>query len=265
MNKVMKSRKYVVFLLLLLAMVVGTAVVHAITIAVDGVREAVWDTGSGVQLPGIQNDINEVDITDGYDIEQFLWTNDQDNMYFLMQTFATTIWTGTPIPTLVVCIDTDNNTTTGGSYANCNNMIGIDRSIVYTRANFNGTVLTGTIYDGDPNAGIPIAGASGARLATGRVNEVAMSLTDLGINSSSACINNMRAAIYFDNGISDPDDRTPDSGTFTIGCGTPTAVNLQSFTPAGNSTLPVVAFIGFLALVIVSFGVVIVRREQRKA
>jgi hypothetical protein len=45
----------------------------------------------------------------------------------------------------------------------------------------------------------------------------------------------------------------------------PTAVNLQSFTPAGNSTLPVVAFIGFLALVIVSFGVVIVRREQRKA
>ena len=118
MNKVMKSRKYVVFLLLLLAMVVGTAVVHAITIVVDGVREAVWDTGSGVQLPGIQNDINEVDITDGYDIEQFLWTNDQDNMYFLMQTFATTIWTGTPIPTLVVCIDTDNNTTTGGSYAN---------------------------------------------------------------------------------------------------------------------------------------------------
>jgi hypothetical protein len=45
----------------------------------------------------------------------------------------------------------------------------------------------------------------------------------------------------------------------------PTAVNLQSFTPAGNSTLPVVAFIGFLALVIVSFGVVIVRREQHKA
>lgn len=45
----------------------------------------------------------------------------------------------------------------------------------------------------------------------------------------------------------------------------PTAVSLQSFTPAANSTLPVIGFVGFLALAIVSLGTFIVRREQKKA
>lgn len=43
---------------------------------------------------------------------------------------------------------------------------------------------------------------------------------------------------------------------------TPTAVNLQSFTPAA-SAMPVAGLVGFLALALVSFGVVIVRRERR--
>ncbi len=46
---------------------------------------------------------------------------------------------------------------------------------------------------------------------------------------------------------------------------TPTAVNLESFTPAANSTLPVIGFVGFLALAIVSLGAIIVRREQKHA
>jgi len=46
---------------------------------------------------------------------------------------------------------------------------------------------------------------------------------------------------------------------------TPTAVSLQSFTPASNSTLPVIGFVGFLALAIVSVGMIIVRREQKRA
>ncbi|MCA9872287.1 MAG: hypothetical protein KC441_01495 [Anaerolineales bacterium] len=51
----------------------------------------------------------------------------------------------------------------------------------------------------------------------------------------------------------------------TINCGTPTAVSLQSFTPGANSTLPVLGLVGVLALAIVSLGVVIVRREQKRA
>jgi len=46
---------------------------------------------------------------------------------------------------------------------------------------------------------------------------------------------------------------------------TPTAVSLQSFTPASNSTLPVIGFVGLLALAVVSLGVVVVRREQKRA
>ncbi len=45
----------------------------------------------------------------------------------------------------------------------------------------------------------------------------------------------------------------------------PTAVSLESFTPAANSTLPVIGFVGFLALAIVSLGAIIVRREQKRA
>ncbi|MBK8986974.1 MAG: hypothetical protein IPM39_13005 [Chloroflexi bacterium] len=44
----------------------------------------------------------------------------------------------------------------------------------------------------------------------------------------------------------------------------PTAVSLQSFTPAASSTLPVIAFIGFLGLAIVSLGAFIVRRERSR-
>ena len=46
---------------------------------------------------------------------------------------------------------------------------------------------------------------------------------------------------------------------------TPTAVSLQSFTPASSSALPVIGFVGFLALAVVSVGMFIVRREQKKA
>ena len=45
----------------------------------------------------------------------------------------------------------------------------------------------------------------------------------------------------------------------------PTAVSLQSFSPAAGSTLPIIGFVTVLALAIVSLGAVIVRREQKKA
>jgi hypothetical protein len=47
--------------------------------------------------------------------------------------------------------------------------------------------------------------------------------------------------------------------TFTL---QPTAVTLQSFSPAASNT-PVIALVGFLSLAIVAFGLIIVRRERR--
>lgn len=219
----MSNRSFLtLFVMLISLFFVQTS--YAITIVIDGIREVVWDTGAGIQLPGIQNDVNEGGITDGYDVEQVLWTNDTTNFYFLMQTYANTIWTGTPRPTLVICINTDNNLGTGGTYANCNNMTGIDRSIVIDRG--VGATLNVDVLDSDPNTGNSLGAGTGARVNT--VNEISVSLALLGLNSAAACTGPMPAVIYFDNGVVDPDDNTPNTGTFNLTCGAPTAVTMQN-------------------------------------
>lgn len=254
----MQTRKIVVFMMLALALVLGTAVVHAITIVVDGVKEAAWD-GEGGQTPGIQEDVNEPEIADGRDIKEFRWTNDGEYMYFLMETYANTIWTGNPAPTLIICLDIDNNVSTGGTYGNCDDMEGIDRSIIVTRFGVE-------ILDSDANTGINIE-TGNEQLGRATVYaEVAVELSTLGINAE-VCNTGIRTAIYFDGGTTDPDDNLPDEGTFLMYCGAggpgdPTAVSLQSFTSV-SSNLPAVGLVGMLALVIVSFGIAVVRRERR--
>src|SRR5512135_3533524 len=87
------------------------SVASAIEIVVDGVRETAWNGAGSVTDP------NEPAITDGYDIDTFQWTNGgptnvggSGNMFFLISTYANTITTGFPPPTIVICLNTDNNT-----------------------------------------------------------------------------------------------------------------------------------------------------------
>jgi hypothetical protein len=229
---------------------------YAITITVDGTRESAWDGDMG-QLPGIQSDPDESGITDGYDVEEFRWTNDATNMYFLMDTYASTIWTGNPAPTLVICINLDNNTATGGSYSNCNNMTGIDRSIVVTRYGID-------VYDGDPNTGTLIS-ATTQDATSGDITEVSIDLASLGIGSTFSCIQGMPAAIYFDNGIGDPDDHTPDTGLFTIGCGSPTSITISESNAQPSSAQWVTPAIGIASLVNVGVVALVYKRRKTKA
>lgn len=235
---------------------VFSSVAYAITITVDGTREAAWD-GSGGETPGSVADLNEAAITDGYDILRFQWTNDPTNMFFLVETFANTISSGTPIPTIIICLDTDSNTGTGGTYANCNGMTGIDRSIVMSRAGVD-------VYNGDPNTGTLIGGGgTGTRAVATTITEASVPLSDLGF-SSSFCPSSIPTAVYFDNGIVDPDDNVPDSGTFTIGCGGPTAVTLSSLQARSNTSpvLPLALVGGTLVALI---GVVFYIRRKKIA
>jgi hypothetical protein len=124
---------------------------------------------------------------------------------------------------LVICINTDNNLGTGGTYANCNNMSGIDRSVVIDQG--AGATLNVDVLNSDPNTGSSLGSGTGARVNT--VNEISISLALLGLNSATACIGPMPAVIYFDNGVVDPDNN-PDTGTFNLTCGTPTAVTMQN-------------------------------------
>ena len=254
-NKV-PTKKYMIIFLTLLVISLITRNALAVTITVDGVKEAVWDAGDGGgDVPGSQTDPDEGLITNGYDIQEFKWTNNASNMFFLMDTYATTIWTGTPFPTLIICLDMDNNTATGGTYTNCAGMSGIDRSISATR-------FGAEIYDSDPNTGNFINVASLGR--AGEITEIGAAFADLGLGTTFTCGGTIVAAVYFDNGIVDPDDNTPDTGTFNIGCGGPTAVGLANqsaewMNPAGTLLVLVLA-LGLVTMVGYTF---IARRQAQ--
>ena len=239
------------FAIILSLMIVGVA--GAITILVDGNRELAWD-GSGGQTPGTVLDVNEGAITDGYDLRRVQWTNDQTNMYFLFETWANTIFTGFPAPTIVVCLDTDNDTATGGAYANCNGMTGINRSITISAAGVS-------VFSGAP--GSTFLG-SGTAVTVGIITEASVPLSLLGY-STGACPPNVPSAIYFDNGIVDPDDNVPDTpGRVNINCGGPTAVTLSSLQaqPTTSPVLPV-ALVGVSAAALI--GVVFLIRRRKTA
>lgn len=232
--------------------------VYAVNITVDGIKDPSWSGGGG-QTPGVQNDANEAGITDGYDVEQFLYTNNTTDMFFAIDTYANTIYSGTPFPTVVICLDTDNNVATGGSYANCNGMSGIDRSIVLT--GFSGTLLS-QLYDGDPNTGTDITGtATMSQAYATDFTEVSVDLASLGL-TGAACVNDIQAAIYFDNGITDPDDNTPDTGLITMSCGSPTAVAYKSAQTSVNQMSDLLNW-GITVVFGFTLGLFMVRRKKQ--
>ncbi len=215
----------------------GSAVTaFAITIVIDGDQDAVWTTGSGGQTPGHLTtvDPNESGITDSRDIMDVYWTNDTTNFYLMLQTYATPDLAGFPTATDVYfCIDTDNNPATGASYANCNGMTGIDR-IIQVNATNNPTVYDGTFSV----VGTGTLGYNPS--ATTPVIEVSVPLSTMGFTTAT-CTQTMPMAIFFDNGTTEPDDNTPDSGTVNVGCGSPTAITLSSLdAQSGAASLPLV-------------------------
>ena len=238
------------FAIILALMIVGVA--GAITIVVDGAQEAAW-SGSGGQIPGTVADPNEAAITDGYDIETFKWTNDQTNIYFLFQTYANTIYTGFPQPTIIICFNTDNNTATGAAYANCNGMTGIDRSVTISSSGV-------TVFDGAPGGTVL---GPGVRATQNMITEVSVPLSLFGFGPGT-CPGNIPAAIYFDNGITDPDDNVPDSAPTAVSCGGTTAVTLSSLQaqPTTSPVLPV-ALVGVSAAALI--GVVFLIRRRKTA
>ncbi len=213
----------------------GSAVTaFAITIVIDGDQDAVWTTGSGGQTPGSTTDPNESTITDGRDIAAVYWTNDTTNFYLMMQTQAApSLGNGFTPTNIYFCLDIDNNTATGSSYANCNSMAGIDRYILIGNSNAPVVYDSAQTQIGTGTLGYNTAAAT-------PVIEVSVALSDLGLTPAT-CTQTIPMVVYFDNGTTEPDDNTPDSGTINIGCGAPTAITLDSLSAqSGESALPLV-------------------------
>jgi hypothetical protein len=243
-----KLRKASIAAILLALLAVGTA--FALTIVVDGVREATWDAGAGDQT-----DLNEGPITnDGVDIVRFQWTNDTSNFYFLIQTSLNTDWNRLPQqPYIWICVNNDNNTGTGTAFPGVCLGSGYDRYIQIAGP----TPLTVSVFDEN------FASVGGGTAATaGTITEVSVDLVVLGFDSTNCGLAPM--GVYMDGRTGDPDDNVTDLGDVPVTCGGPTAINLQSFQVTGQSALLPVS-VAALVLALLTFGYLAYRKQRRVA
>jgi hypothetical protein len=277
----------------------GLALALSVTIDGDHTTDE-WGVGNSetctIGDPGCTRIVDDpVDVVGpdapAYDVANFHATNSATTMYFSIDMYGTgafiteTTWyeTASGRPLLTICLDIDNNTSTGGLRAagNCNGgqaMTGVD---------FYVTVVADP---GDPAAPIVSvrrwngtsfvangAGSVGYDLDTDGITEVAIPMTSLGYTGNGLCpISNgaqpcaARMASYYDNGAAPSDDSVPDTDTFTFlfGCNlggtpcSPTAITLNSMssnTDAKN-TLPLI--LAGVSVVCAVIAVFLVRRRK---
>lgn len=240
MNRMIKKIKWALPLALLLAFLTSI-VAFAITIIIDGTRESAWNGGGSISDDGG----NEIGIRDQNDIDRIQYTNDTTYYYFLIDTFANTIWNN-PFgldPSFYICLNVDNDTGTGtGGLTQCSNgaMTGIDFIIEI----LGGPTLALNIYDDNFNS---VTDTDKQVAFLNDITEVRVTASAIGLTSAN-CLATMPTAFYFDNGIADNEDSTPDNGTVNIGCGAPTAVTLTDLTVRNGGSMIAIGVAGVLLL-----------------
>ena len=265
MKRWMKFPKLALLLAVSLALVIS-GVVLAITIAVDGDREAAW-SGSGGQTPGIAGDLNEGAISDNVDIEIFQWTNDQTDFYFLVD-----VWAAAPLmPALApinICLDADNNLATDIPVSNAiqrnrcsypTGVSGIDTVVEAYRLG-NGSLWV-DVYNVAVDPQILLgAGTLGYNpSAATPVVEISVPVGLLGYGPG-VCPATIPMVVYYDGGDTNPDDNLPDRGTASINCGLPTAVTFSVVDASSSFAAPV----ALVALGLVgALGVVVLSRRRK--
>jgi hypothetical protein len=241
-------RKMIIVLMVVMAMVLATTAVYAITITVDGTRETAWDGGGSItepNEPGVAND--------GLDVQTIEWTNDTSNFYILLDTYAATAWNtpnGPDFPYIYFCMNTDNSLATGTANICTLGAGGYDR---YVRI-AGPTPLTVTVF----NQAFGVIGATTSVATVNDITELSVDVASLGL--STANCGTITASAYFDGRTGDPDDSVQDSGDFSMGCGGTTAVTLQNVSASGSSVLPFA--LGAFGLIVVSTGLVISRKRK---
>jgi len=203
--KKVKTEKVIIPLIVLLAMMIFMPAkwVQAITIIVDGVREAAWSGG------GSATDPDEAGITNnGVDLETIEWTNSTTDFYWLFNTYITTNWNRIgPDPFVVLCIDNDNSDATGTSlFVPCPGA-GYDRYITVEGP----TPLTVTVFDDDFTTVIPAT----VSVATATdITELSVDVTSLGL--SSANCGTMPVTVYMDDSTAKRVANPPQNGESLI-------------------------------------------------
>ena len=227
-----------------------SSVAAAITIVVDGVREAAWNAA------GTAADGNEIPITnDGVDISRVQWTNNTSNFFLLIETYANTDWNFgiTAHPFVTFCMNTDNNTATGSTNPGVCLGSGYDRYIKVAGP----TPLTMQVTD---SAGVPIAATTQVATA-GTITELSINVAALGLSTLNC--GTMPTGVYFDGATTAPDDNVLDNADIQMTCGTPTAITLSSVTARSETeNLALLIAAGVLGVSVVALVTIIARRRK---
>jgi hypothetical protein len=196
---------------------------HALTITVDG-NGADWPLAAL-----LFSDVNEAGIIDSRDISDVYFTNNTTNLFWRYDTFASPTnynLEGLSYPYVILCMDTDNNATTGTNGLQCGQN-GVDWAVQISRTAPFGT-FSASLFQCNPGCtaagGVPVATA-------GNITELAIPLATLGITGPSPACPTGRiipASIYFDGQTGDPDDSVPGGGTLASNIPCPTPVTLTS-------------------------------------
>lgn len=245
-----------VLALALAVVVVGVA--YAITITVDGnVSPATeWDAITG-QTPGYTDDNEDAGIADAADIDFVMWTNNDTNMYFRLNTYATPRLNG--VSWILICLDTDANPSTGSTsthafYNQCNSQTGFEKYIRVFDNGVDGYIANVRTRNGDGTTSAGLGEFGGSSIV-----EISATKTQL-FGSPTGCPGTMNMVVYYDGGDTDSDDNTPDIGTMAISCGNPTAVTLNDL--SATSTTPWMAVVLSAGLLVtLAAGALVLRRK----
>lgn len=240
-------------LLALAVLVLAIGVAYAYVITVDG------DGSDWLGSSLLTTDDNEALITDSWDFKDIYHTTDNTYMYWRFDSYDDSVWTNVGINHryVQICMNTDNNTSTGGTIGNCNNMQGVDR-ILQVYGPKIGNNLNVVLYDGSWNV---VSATDLAAANQGSVNEARVQLIDLGINPNCSSSYTMPWAMYWDNQVGDPDDNVPNTGTLTAPINCPTAVTVSSLNAQADA--PVLPFAAVGLLGVGALGLFVVSRRAR--
>lgn len=250
----MKTLRFLSSALLALALLVfAIGVAYAYVITVDG-NGSDW-----LESSKITTDVNETDISDTWDFKDVYHTTDNTYMYWRFDSYDNTNWANVGInPRYVqICMNTDNNTSTGSTIGNCNNMQGVDR-ILQVYGPKSGNNLNVVLYDGSWTL---LSASNLAAANQGSVNEARVQLSDLGINPNCSSSYLMPWAMYWDNQMTEADDNVPNSGTLTANINCPTAVTVSSMNAKADA--PVFPFVAAGLLGVSALGLFVASRRAR--
>jgi len=239
--------------------VLSVSSVQALQISVDGDPSDWVSAASVATSPPIPSNP-----LPGSDIAEVFFTNDQNNFYWRIDTYDNPDWSANDGHSIQICMNTDNDTSTGAASLNGCNVsptedFGFDYMIIIRAVGEQSPTIETYICPDCFTSGSP-----GIVASSGNVTEIGVPIADLQINdctSGADCV--IPTTIYssalnpaYSDWVPNPNE------TFNVAVPGPTAVSLNTFSAGSNSgsQLNILVILGLAALCLYVY----VHRNQKR-